>query len=61
MEIQKVNNFLLYDISKRYMHVLLQVNYNLITTFSVVNNDHVHIFGLPECICIAIVMTILKL
>lgn len=61
MEIQKVNNFLLYDISKRYMHVLLQVNYNLITTFSVVNNDHVHIFGLSECICIAIVMTILKL
>lgn len=43
------------------MHVLLQVNYNLITTFSVVNNDHVYIFGLAECICIAIVMTILKL
>lgn len=43
------------------MHVLLQVNYNLITTFSVVNNDHVYFFGLSECICIAIVMAILKL
>lgn len=46
MEIQKVNNFLLYDISKRYMHVLLQVNYNLITTFSVVNNEFLSVYVL---------------